>query len=109
MSDEQYDPTAFPEYSPDARRRVQQALNGVLLTAKDVLTRHSRDGLYQPPDPVPFGDVTGLIEAGNHQIILRLQSELDSARQVLRDVYAEIEQSKRDRHGPNYKPLPRDL
>lgn len=109
MSDTGPDATVDPGWDPAVRVRVQQALNNVLFAAQDVVTRYSRDGQYEAPDPVPFGDVTGLIEAGRNQVVSRLQTQLDAARAVMRDVYDEIDRSKRDRYGPGYKPLPRDI
>jgi phosphoglycolate phosphatase-like HAD superfamily hydrolase len=98
-----------PALDPAVRQRVQRAFNSVLAAAQDVLTRYSRDGVYEAPDPVPFGDVTGLIEVGRNQVIRRLQDQLDDARRVMREVYDELDEHKRQRYGPGYRPLPRDL
>lgn len=98
-----------PAYDPVVRRRVQRALNCVIFTAQDVVTRYSRDGVYEAPDPVPFGDVTGLIEVGRNQVIRKLQDQLDEAREVMRAVYAELDDYKHQQYGDAYKPPPRDV
>lgn len=95
----------WPAWDPQTRQKVQKALDDVLFTAQDVLTRYSRGGKYEAPDPVPFGDVTGLIETGRNQVIRRLRDRLDEAEQVMRDVYAELDEDKRRRYGPGYKPF----
>lgn len=99
-----------PADDPDVRWRVQSALNQVIRTAQDVITRYSDGhGRYEAPDPVPFGDVTGLITVGNSQVVRRLQDQLDEARTVLRGVRAEVDAYQRERFGDAYRPVDRDI
>jgi hypothetical protein len=89
-----------PATDPHVRWRVQYALNQVIRAAEDVVTRYSDGkGWYEAPDPVPFGDVGGLITVGNLQVITRLQGQLDEARTVLRAVRAEVDAYQRERFG----------
>jgi hypothetical protein len=100
-----------PAWDPAVRRRVQRALDDVLWTARDVVTRYSdRDGCYAAPGPVAdMGDVTGLLATGTNQVIRRLQAQLDEARQIIREVYAELDGYQRQQLGDAWKPLPRDV
>ncbi len=100
-----------PSRDPAVRRRVNAALNDVLFTAKDVLYRYSdSDGMYIEPSGVADGgDVTGVINAGMNQVVVRLQAQLDEAREVMRTVYSEIDDYKRQTLGPGYNPAPRKI
>ena len=58
---------------------------------------------------MPFGDVTGLIEAGRNQVVNKLQERLDAARAVMLDVYTELDNYKSELYGPGYRPPTRDI
>jgi hypothetical protein len=100
-----------PAWDPAVRRRVQRSLNQLVETARDVASRYSdRDGFYAAPDPAgDIGDVTGLIAAGHNQIVQRLQEQLDETRRVMREVYAEIDDYKRQQLGDAWKPVRREI
>lgn len=98
-----------PSYDPIVRRRVQKALDEVIFAARDVVMRYSRDGVYEAPDPVPFGDVTGLIEAGRNQVVDKLQERLDTARAIMLEVYLELDRHKSELYGPSYRAPTRDI
>jgi hypothetical protein len=104
-------PELDPSRDPEVRRRVNAALNDVLFTAKDVLWRYTdADGMYVEPSGVADGgDVTGVINAGMVQVVNRLQAQLDEAREVMRTVYAEIDDYKRSYLGDGYNPAPRKI
>jgi hypothetical protein len=96
-----------PDWDPEVRVRVQRALNQVVRTAQDILTRYTDEhGAYQaPPEVHEAGSNVGLIVTGKLQVLDRLQAELDRARAQLRAEYDGIEAHKRERYGPNYRPL----
>ncbi|MEV5690707.1 hypothetical protein [Micromonospora globbae] len=100
-----------PAWDPAVRANVQRALNNVLHTAQDILTRYSdEDGFYVPPSAVSDGgDVTGLIQAGYQQVISRMQKELDQARSVMRQALADVDQYRTERFGGNYRSPDRDI
>lgn len=91
-------PRPDPAWDPDVRWRVQFALNQLIRTADDVLTRYSdRRSWYIAPDPVPSGDVHGLITAGDRQVVQRLQAQIDATRAVMDAVEGEIDAYRRAR------------
>jgi len=100
-----------PAWDPQVRASVQKALDNVLHVARDVLMRYAdEDGFYVPPSEVSdSGDVTGLINAGLHQVVARLERELDQARSAMRQAMADVDNHKREVIGPNYRPPHRQI
>lgn len=86
-----------PAWDPAVRWRVQFALSQLIRAAQDVVTRYSRDGIYEAPDPVTYGDVIGLITVGDRQVVRRLQAQLDETRAVMAAVEQEINAYRRER------------
>jgi len=96
-----------PSWDPQVRWRVQYALDRVCFEARDILTRYTdKDhGTYIMPDDIAAdGDVTGLLAAGQYQIIDRLQRKLDEARAEMSAVRDEVDGWKRRRYGEAYQP-----
>lgn len=109
MTEEPDEPPRDPAWDPAVRQRVQRSVDELVATARDVLARYTdHDGFYEAPDPVPFGDVTGLINASYEQVVRRLRDSVDATRDVMRDVLAEVDDYKRQQYG-NYDPVRRDL
>jgi hypothetical protein len=107
------EPQAWPSpaWDPAVRRRVQQSLTQLVETARDVARRHSdRNGFYAVPDLVgDIGDVTGLIATGYNQVVQRVQEQLDETRRVMREVYAEIDDHKRQRLDDAWRQVWREI
>jgi hypothetical protein len=102
--------TTNPAWDPAVRRRVQRALNELLFTAQDVLTRYGdKDGFYVSPDPVPDGDVTGIINSGYHQVVKRLEEQIAATKATLNAVQDEVDAYKRELIGPGYQPVRKPL
>ena len=95
-----------PSWDPETRQRIQHAMNQVMFTARDVLMRYAdEDCFYVPPSEVSdTGDVTGLINAGRHQVIRRLQEEIDRAQAAMHAVIADIDNHRREFLGPGVPP-----
>jgi hypothetical protein len=97
--------TPNPAWDPKVRWKVQRALNQVLFTAKDVLERYGKDGIYTPPsDVAEFGDVNGLIATGENQVLRRLREKIAEAETAIADAQAQMDAWGREAYGPNYHP-----
>jgi hypothetical protein len=95
-----------PAWDPAVRKRVQYALDQLLFTARDVLIRYSdRDGSYVAPDPVPDGDVSGIMNSGYHQVVRRLEDQIAATKATLNAVQDEVDAYKREQFGPGYQPV----
>ncbi|MDG4791099.1 hypothetical protein O7626_35220 [Micromonospora sp. WMMD1102] len=96
---------ADPSWDAETRERVQRAMNQVMFTARDVLMRYAdEDCFYVPPSEVSdAGDVTGLINAGRHQVIRRLQEEIDRAQATMDAVIGDIDDHRREFLGQDYR------
>lgn len=94
-----------PRTDPDVRWRAHKALTDVLRTAADVVERCSdRDGWFEIPDPISFGDVTGLITAGETRVLDRLEQVVADARATIAEVRSEVGAYQRGRYGQHWSP-----
>jgi hypothetical protein len=83
--------TEDPRWARDLRWKVQSALNAVTFEAKDILTRHAQQGQYVAPNEISeLGDITGLIAAGETQVLDRLEAKIREARSAIGAVKDEI-------------------
>lgn len=110
-----------PRRSPEVRDAVTAAFDDVLTvaetidhpTARDVVRRNcDRDGRLEVPDPVSFGDVTGLLSYGETRVLDRLgavddeplRDALAEARRVVAEVRGAIDAYQRERYGEHWSP-----
>jgi len=106
------DPTDRPDpaWDPALRQTVTSAVNDLLMVAADVLRRYTDHlGQYAPPDPVPDGDVSGLIEEARVQVVERLWVQAERTLAVMRDAYGQIDADRRARYGDSYRPVRRAI
>lgn len=95
-----------PEWDPALRQTVTDSVNALLAAAADVVYRYTdRLGQYAPPDPVPDGDVSGLIETARNQVVERLRLEVEKTLVVMRRAYELIDEDRRGRYGHAYRPV----
>lgn len=93
-----------PRSDPDVRWRVHKALSDVLRAAQDVVYRRSdADGWYAVPEPVDAGDVTGLMSAGEREVVAPLRAALDAYEAVQAATRWAIDDHQRRVHGDAWK------
>ena len=110
MTDEPVERRNDPAWDADVRWKVQAAVNALMRTAREVSTRYSDpDGGYAAPDPVPDGDVTGLVHASYEQVIRPLREAIDETRGVLREVMEQVDAHKSQNYGDGYRPMRRNI
>ena len=109
MSTEQESPD--PSWDPSVRGRAHSVMTHVYHEMKNILLRYyDNDGRYIEPTGVnDGGDNTGMMYAANNEVLRRLDAEVQSARERLLGIFAEIDEYKQEQIGPAYKPLPRNL
>lgn len=96
-----------PRHDAAVRRAVHRALDDVVRAARDVAYRRADEtGGYAVPDPVPFGDVTGLIAAGECEVLDRLQATIDAAKAVNAEVRAAVHAYQQATLGEGWQPPP---
>lgn len=94
-----------PRTDPDARFPVEQALTRLLRAARDVGHRHARpDGWVEVPDPVAYGDITGLLAFADARVVAQLEQALAQYRQVAEQTRARVDAYQRAVHGEHWQP-----
>ena len=90
-----------PEWQPQHRTAVERATNQLLQAMADLLMRRTgRDGLYAYPDPIQYGDVTGLMANVEHAILGPLRVRIMAVEEAMARVREAIDTDRLTRFGP---------
>lgn len=95
-----------PANDPRVRDSAHVAMTRVYHQLHDVLRRYyDANGRYIEPSGVgDGGDNTGMMHAANNDVLRKLDAEVQAARETLLALFEQIDEHKRERYGPSYKP-----
>lgn len=102
----------MPEELTDrqVRDRVRQIADRHLFSMVDLVRRRAdSDGMWEPPgDLAEWGDGSGLVAIYRQQVLAPAREALERAESEIAELVEAVEEQKRRRIGPGYRPVRSD-